>query len=415
MAWEATVLWGKGGGSPPAAPDPVATAQAQGAANVETARVQGRMNNPNIYNPLGQQVVTWGEGSSEPTFDEAGYNAAMEQYNNSGGSMQFPDAYRGENAQQVWTPGTPTGQAPDRADFMTQGDMSDQPTIRQTLTPEGQARFDQEQRIVGQLGGMAESGLGRVDEAMSQPLDLSGLPSLDVSDEQRRRVEEALFSRLEPQFQRDEAAMRQRLANQGLTQTHEAYGADVDAFGRQKNDARMQAILAGSQEYQRQFGQNMAARQQGIQERSLLRNQPLQDVNSLRSGGQVPMPQFQPYQGSNVAPPPIAQSVQNAYGQNLAAYNAEQAQQGNFMNGLFSLGGAALMAPTGTFPAMFSDRRLKSNVQRIGTHPLGIGVYSYVIFGEPQIGLMADEVEQVKPEAVSLHPSGFKQVNYASL
>jgi hypothetical protein len=28
---------------------------------------------------------------------------------------------------------------------------------------------------------------------------------------------------------------------------------------------------------------------------------------------------------------------------------------------------------------------------------------------------MADEVEQVKPEAVSLHPSGFKQVNYASL
>ena len=60
-----------------------------------------------------------------------------------------------------------------------------------------------------------------------------------------------------------------------------------------------------------------------------------------------------------------------------------------------------------------SDRRLKSNIVRIGTHPLGIGLYEYDIFGERQRGVMADEVEQVMPEAVTTHPTlGYKMVRY---
>jgi hypothetical protein len=58
---------------------------------------------------------------------------------------------------------------------------------------------------------------------------------------------------------------------------------------------------------------------------------------------------------------------------------------------------------------------LKSNIERIGTHSLGIGIYAYDIFGERQLGVMADEVEQVKPEAVLTHSSGFKMVNYGAL
>ena len=60
-----------------------------------------------------------------------------------------------------------------------------------------------------------------------------------------------------------------------------------------------------------------------------------------------------------------------------------------------------------------SDRRLKSNIVRIGTHSLGIGLYEYDIFGERQLGVMADEVEQVMPEAVTTHPTlGYKMVRY---
>jgi polysaccharide export outer membrane protein len=62
-----------------------------------------------------------------------------------------------------------------------------------------------------------------------------------------------------------------------------------------------------------------------------------------------------------------------------------------------------------------SDRRLKTDIKRIGTHPLGIGIYSYKIFGKRQIGVMADEVLKVKPEAVIVGPDGYLRVDYGQL
>jgi hypothetical protein len=70
-----------------------------------------------------------------------------------------------------------------------------------------------------------------------------------------------------------------------------------------------------------------------------------------------------------------------------------------------------------------SDRRAKENIVRIGDHPLGMGLYLFDYRPEfreqwgagRQFGLMADEVEQVLPEAVSVNPDGYKQVNYAML
>lgn len=65
--------------------------------------------------------------------------------------------------------------------------------------------------------------------------------------------------------------------------------------------------------------------------------------------------------------------------------------------------------------SMFSDRRLKSAIRRVGTHPLGIGVYTYDIGGEPSIGVMADEVAQVMPEAVHVGEDGYQRVHYFML
>lgn len=70
-----------------------------------------------------------------------------------------------------------------------------------------------------------------------------------------------------------------------------------------------------------------------------------------------------------------------------------------------------------------SDRSAKNNIIRIGTHPLSIGLYLFNYKPEyrnawghgRQFGVMADEVEKVMPEAVSLHPDGYKMVNYAML
>ncbi len=60
---------------------------------------------------------------------------------------------------------------------------------------------------------------------------------------------------------------------------------------------------------------------------------------------------------------------------------------------------------------------------RIGTHPLGIGLYLFDykpeyrgLYGDGrQFGVMADEVETVMPSAVAMHPEGHKTVNYTML
>ncbi len=72
---------------------------------------------------------------------------------------------------------------------------------------------------------------------------------------------------------------------------------------------------------------------------------------------------------------------------------------------------------------MMSDRRTKEHISRVWTHPLGIGLYLFNFKPEYretwghrlQFGVMADEVEWVMPEAVSIHPNGYKMVSYAML
>lgn len=62
-----------------------------------------------------------------------------------------------------------------------------------------------------------------------------------------------------------------------------------------------------------------------------------------------------------------------------------------------------------------SDRRLKSEIKRIGTHPIGVGLYEYNIDGRRERGVMAQELLLVKPEAVVMGDDGFYRVNYGML
>ena len=77
----------------------------------------------------------------------------------------------------------------------------------------------------------------------------------------------------------------------------------------------------------------------------------------------------------------------------------------------------------GIMTTQMSDRMLKENIIRVGTHPLGFGMYLFEFKPEfiaklgsgRQFGVMADEVEQVMPQAVSVGPDGYKRVDYAML
>ena len=63
----------------------------------------------------------------------------------------------------------------------------------------------------------------------------------------------------------------------------------------------------------------------------------------------------------------------------------------------------------------YSDRRLKTNIVKIGQYKNGLNKYSWTyLWGENSTGAMADEVEKLIPEAVGTR-LGFKTVNYALL
>ena len=62
-----------------------------------------------------------------------------------------------------------------------------------------------------------------------------------------------------------------------------------------------------------------------------------------------------------------------------------------------------------------SDRRLKTNIVKIGQYLNGLNKYSWTyLWGENSTGAMADEVEKLRPEAVKVF-YGYKHVNYALL
>lgn len=67
--------------------------------------------------------------------------------------------------------------------------------------------------------------------------------------------------------------------------------------------------------------------------------------------------------------------------------------------------------------SVFSDRRLKENIDRVGELPDGLGVYEYdyVWGGDRQRGVMADEVAQLRPWALGPEVSGYATVNYGAL
>lgn len=276
-----------------------------------------------------------------------------------------------------------------------------------TLSPLGQQMFDQNQSLQTGLLDIANKGLGKAGEIIGQPaINDALLPKQAVNPGETGQ--EAIMSRLRPEIDRQNAQLETRLVNQGLRPGGEAYDTERRLNSQRQNDLMLQAASQG-------IGIGQQARQQGIQEQAFGKQFPINIINALRSGNQVQMPTFQNVPGQQtVAGPDImgatmaqGQAANNAYNQQVAGSNA-------LMGGLFSLGGAAMGAPTGTF-GWLSDRRLKSNVERVGTHPLGIGVYEYDIHGMRQRGVMADEVETVLPEAVSEHPTGFKMVRYSLL
>ncbi len=297
-------------------------------------------------------------------------------------------------------------------------------TQTQSLSPEQQAIFEQNQAINKTLGGVAQQGLGYVGSALEQPLGGEDFQrSVQDPELLNQQVTDALYRQntqyLDPRFERQQAGLETQLANQGITRGSEAYNSAMSDLSQSREQtyasARDRAIAGGIGASQGMFGmglqgaqfQNEASRQ-ALAQAQLLRQDPINMLNAVRSGQQMQVAQLpQPLgfaQQGQTAGPDYMGAMDATYQGDLAGYNAQQAQQANMQSGLFGLGAAALM----------SDRRLKKNIKRIGKNIIGLPLYAFeYLWGEKAIGVMADEVEKVMPEAVIEHPSGYKMVNYA--
>ena len=371
------VYFGGKGGSPPPAPDYTAAARAQGGANLQAAIAQNVMGRPTEITPYGTR--RWSEI----------------------GQYTVPAAE-----------GNPAVNIP-----LSQSNIE--------FSPLGAERFGQEERIMRELGGVAEAGIGRVGQAVSQPFSMTGVPGApgvpQATEEGRRAVVEALLARQRPEMERRREAQETALITRGHTRGGPAWAAAQQDLSFSENDALMAAELAGGAEQSRlfgigaqQYGMGTDARLRAIQEEAYLRQLPLNELNALRSGSQVTPPQFQPYGSAGMQPAPMYNAAMQAGQYGTEVYNAQQAAANAQSSGLFGLGAAALGAMPYWGPMVFSDRRLKSAIRRIGTHPLGIGVYRYRIFGREEVGVMADEVLRVKPEAVVML-GGYLAVDYGRL
>lgn len=424
---------GGGKGDAPDAPDYAGAAQATAAGNLAAAKYTTQANRPNQYTPWGS--IEW---SNDRQFNQSAYNAALENYNRqlaqknaSNAATSDPSNWNNESGQMQWNgpgnepsfSGSQVPVAPNMSDFYTGGNNWTQ-TVK--LSPEMQALLDQQNKLQMGLFDAQNAAAGRVNETMGQGFDMSQLPSAgSVYDPTlaTNNAADLIMQRMNPDLDRQQEALRAQLANQGITQGSAAYNTAMGQFGQQRNDAlaqaQLQGIGLGMQQQGMQFGQSQQARQQAMSEQAFLRNLPLNELNALRTGNQVSMPQFPGFaQQATTGGADMLGAANAGYQAQLGAYNADQAASGNMLGGLFGIGSGLLQGAgaAGGFGALFSDRRLKRDIKRVGTGAHGLSIYSYrYVWGGPvQMGYMADEVEKVAPHAVG-EIGGFKTVNYGAI
>lgn len=305
----------KGGSSAPAGVNPAALGWAQYDANIGTAQKQSELNNINTYSPFGSsdfEQLPNGRWTLNQNLSPALQNVFGNETNLAGNIAGY-----GNNAANFAAQPLQGG-----ANLITQGynnwagQLPSGPVSTAGL-PELQgsaATMPLQTSVAG--GGPIQTGL-----------NFSGLPSLptsttDFSNEVGQAQQAAYNTQtgfLDPQFAEKQHDLQQQLADQGIAVGSDAYSRATGDLGRQETLAYQQAqnaaVQAGDQEQNTLFGENLASRQQGVNE-------------ALNQGNFANAAQAQQY-GQNLQSGNFAnQAAQQGFAENLAnAGLADQARQ----------------------------------------------------------------------------------------
>ena len=377
---------------PPPAPDYAGAATAQGAANVETAIVEGTMNRPDIFSPY--DVTRWTDiGTKEKPRFQADYTLRPEYETQRAKQAQIGGQYLDVAGQRLGelpsgqfdfgalpayqstidTAGfTPLATAEDLGDYATRSEASYYNRAYGRLKP---AQDMEKTQLHTQLinsglppGSVAyNDAMNRLEMAHSDAL--TGLAQQSIAEGQRMRTGLATEAQSMRQGQLAEATMMQQMQNQ----------------------ARQQAL-----------SEALLGRRLPMEELATLTGSPsigAAGMGTATTGLNVP--------GTSIAPPPIFAATQaqgaegmNRYGQQMAGYGARMQMLGNLAGG-----------------AMASDKTLKENIIKVGKSALGFNIYEFNYLWSPKRfrGVIAQEVQKIKPQAVLSNIFGHLLVDYSKL
>jgi hypothetical protein len=341
----------------------------------------------------------------------------------------------------------------------TQNPSTSQWTQTTQLSPAEQAIFDRSTEAQQGALGIADQAIPRIATALGAGDPYAELPSLtygvqagpiqtragsqDLGPSVQNAADAAYAAEtryLDPQWVQAGEQAQSTLANQGLNPNSAAYQNAMQQFGAQENQAyqgaRNAAVAAGDAEQNTLFGQQLqsgefanaaqaqafgqaldnaqlgdATQQTAGQEAAYAQQLPINAFDALMSSGQVGLPQAGHYTPSQAGMANVLGAYELAGRQAQQAYQADMANYGASLGGLFNLGAAALAA---------SDRRLKRDVRRIGRHALGVAIYAYrYLWDGPdaplRIGVMAQELAPIRPDLVVDLGGGVLAVNYGGL
>ncbi len=222
--------------------------------------------------------------------------------------------------------------------------------------------------------------------------------SVDGSDNARIRAEQATYnqavSQMEPEFEDRRKQLETRLQNQGFSVDSEAYQTALknleDSQNKAYSEAAYNSVLAG----QNAFSNSLNNQIMSANFQNSARQQPISEIGKLLQN------QYSGYD--------VANQIFNV--QKGRDTRINQAQNQNAAD-QFDLGSSALLS----VGKLFSDKDLKDNIVKVGQLFNGLPVYLFTYKGdnEPRLGLIAQEVLTVHPEAVGIDKSGYLKVNYA--
>ena len=356
-----------GKSSAPAAPDPVATANAQTASNVATADNNAALNRVNQYTPYGSSVYSIDGTSSDGTPQYSQTTTLSPAQQNLLNMTQQGETTLGQTA---------LGQLGNVQNTYSSPFSYNGPNVTGTVAPTGQNTTSTVNNT---------SGAGITSQVNG------GQSYQDAMQQAQNAAYNAQTQYLDPQFQQGQQSLNASLANQGLSTGDTAYNNAQTNFANQKQQAYQgaqdAAVSAGNAEQNTLYGQGLSsatlqnqANQQGytqglsnatlqnslqnqlygqnlsnanlnnsasaqsLSQQLGLYNQPLNSYNALATGSQVTNPTFSSVPAANQANTDVAGITNSAYQNQLSAYQQQQSGINNLFGLGGSLGAAAILA-----------------------------------------------------------------------